>query len=813
MLTNDHRCSLLFVRRSCARDTVLGTKYRASCLERPVRVFAFFFYGAIAGHVLMKSLQTTYQTKFTVGCKSLHCPQYIQHTHYTTHVMALKRNASVLAEGEGAGCPPQTKPRIATVAEQELGAEETKAPEPEEVWSPLSPGPVTSPESLPEYRDATRTRCCALGLSSFPANATRIKAKAFRDRIEEEVAAVSKACRGGSRFLELQLRQLLWASRSVEPSQALLPKVVKPPKVLKVPSNPPRKAPRKPKAPKVPVAAFPLKKAVTQAFAAMQKGARPQNVTPGYGDAAMEWEALYPRAEHGVRLQSYNSLTYESNAYFDTLLSNYTKIALPAHVFWTLRHLFPDRRKDLKAVLIGRHVKLADLASGLPAFAVGLICECHTIQDADFSEATASRAIELRWTCLGLMDKAGPQKVTLKNGEVKDFHPKRFSLVPQCRRAARFITLDRKWANKALGLQERSTAKADPLFECFSGNEAVQGWRASRFAEFPSTVKTDGVQLHVPFEERVLVEEHSDLQDVCRRDPAQLATQFESPHPHGLFHIEAAVGMTADHPSFDNCVSVDPGAKNLVCTDTGMKITRQQFYGKRRPAKRAPPAPSCEARAAMTAAMMATPKDEDKAIVHSRAVRQNRLPETIRGQQELLKSSGLASGGQDHGAFVRNLTAWLKCAEDLRTFYGSRSQRGVRLVQASRKRSNMSGVVNKIAPDPTTVVLFGANFFGRGCVKGDVAGPVVVKGIRRALAKQRIVITIDEYNTTKCHLVCGRDLECDPEDKHEKWCTYCTRKVDRDRNAAQNIRAVWRQHLVDGTRPAHLRRPVRTVQL
>ncbi len=763
----------------------------------------------------MKSLQTTYQTKFTVAN---HCIAHNTSSTPTTstHVMALKRNASVLAEGEGAGCPPQTKPRIATVAEQGLGAEETKGPE---------EGPTTSPESVPEYRRATRTRCCALGLSSFPANATRIKAKAFRNRIEEEVAAVSKACRGGSRFLELQLRQLLWASRSVEPSQALLPKVLKPPKVprgprvpkvSKVPSNLPPKAPRKPKvlkAPNVPVPVFPLKKAVTQAFAAMQKGARPQNVTSGYHEAAMEWETLYPRAVHGIQLQAPNSLTYASNAYFNTLLSNYTKIALSAHVFWTLRHLFPDRRKDLKAVLIGRHVKLDALETGLPTPAPELIIECHTIQDADFSEATASRAIELRWTCLGLMDKAGPRKVTLKNGEVKDFHPKRFPLVPQCRRAARFITLDRQWANKTLGLQERSTAKADPLFECFSGNEAVQGWCASRFAEFPSTVKTDGVQLHVPFEERVLVEEHSDLQDVRHRDPDQLATQLASAHPHGLFHIEAAVGMTADHPSFDNCVSVDPGAKNLVCTDTGMKITRQQFYGKRRPAKRAPPAPSCETRAAMTAAMKAAMKSEDKEIVHSRAVRQNRLPETIRGQQELLKSSGLASGGQDHGASVRNLTAWLKCAEDLRTFYGSRSQRGVRLMQASRKRSNMAGVVNKIAPDPTTVVLFGANFFGRGCVKGDVAGPVVVKGIRRALAKQRIVITIDEYNTTKCHLVCGRELERDPEDKHEKWCTYCTRKVDRDRNAAQNIRAVWRQHLVDGTRPAHLRRPVRTVQL
>jgi hypothetical protein len=59
-----------------------------------------------------------------------------------------------------------------------------------------------------------------------------------------------------------------------------------------------------------------------------------------------------------------------------------------------------------------------------------------------------------------------------------------------------------------------------------------------------------------------------------------------------------------------------------------------------------------------------------------------------------------------------------------------------------------------IAPDPGTVVLFGAKFFGRQCVEGDVAGPVV-KGIRCALAKERVVVLVDEFNTTKCHLQCG----------------------------------------------------------
>jgi hypothetical protein len=55
----------------------------------------------------------------------------------------------------------------------------------------------------------------------------------------------------------------------------------------------------------------------------------------------------------------------------------------------------------------------------------------------------------------------------------------------------------------------------------------------------------------------------------------------------------------------------------------------------------------------------------------------------------------------------------------------------------------MAWVVQAIAPDPRTVVLFGANFFGRQCLKGDVAGPVVVKGIRRALVKERVVVLVE----------------------------------------------------------------------
>ena len=654
------------------------------------------------------------------------------------------------------------------------------------------------PEKDKGLKTATKTRCCALGLSSFPpVHTCGIKPETFRTNIEDEVAAVSEACRGGSRFLELQLRLLLLDPAN-EGKLPMYDKPVKEGRKTKKDSDAEVVGAGNPEEQKKPKhePCFPIKKAVTQAIAAMQKGARPQIVLPGYKEARTVWKKIHPH--EGVRVQAPNSLTYASNAFYDTLLSNYTKIALPRHVFWTLRHLLPERRQDLKDVLLaGADVTALD--TPLPADMQDLITECQLIENAKYSEEMACRAIQLRWECLRLLDMAGPRQVILRDGTLKSLPPKKFTLVPQCRRASRFITLDRQWANRMLGLDRNSQEKKDPLFECFSGSQDVKKW--CRKYEFPSTVKTDGVQLHVPFETQVPIGEHPDMKDVRSCDSAELLKQLDSKHPHGFFHLNASEALGQSHPSYENSVAVDPGVKNLVTTDTGVKITRGDFYGvTRRVTTLVHPRQKIKVNA-----------DGEEVYIHSRATRRNQIPRAIQKLQEDLQIHGLASGGRDHKLFVDNLTAWLKSEKDLRTYYGSRTQRTVRLMRAARARRNMAGVVNLVAPDPKTVVLFGANFFGRHCRQGDVAGPVAVKGIRRALAKQRVVISIDEFNTTKCHLECGQEMVQDPDDRHEKVCNRCRMKVDRDMNAARNIKAVWQHHLIyhDGTRPAHLTRPAR----
>ena len=119
----------------------------------------------------------------------------------------------------------------------------------------------------------------------------------------------------------------------------------------------------------------------------------------------------------------------------------------------------------------------------------------------------------------------------------------------------------------------------------------------------------------------------------------------------------------------------------------------------------------------------------------------------------------------------------------------------------------MRSIVQEICPDPRTVVVFGANFFGwNSTPKGTVAGPAAVKGIRRALARCRVVILADEYMTSQRHLKCGAQMVKHPMDKREKWCETCACAVDRDENAALNILEVWREFIRSGARPGHLTR-------
>jgi len=158
--------------------------------------------------------------------------------------------------------------------------------------------------------------------------------------------------------------------------------------------------------------------------------------------------------------------------------------------------------------------------------------------------------------------------------------------------------------------------------------------------------------------------------------------------------------------------------------------------------------------------------------------------------------------------FDAYLAVYFQHVESHQRWYGSRTQRSMRFVRAGRTRAIYATIIKSIAPDPRTVVVWGGSYDGRGCMRGDTVGPTPVKALRRAFARERIVVVVDEFRSTATHNVCGNALVPRPNDPtgREKYCNHCGMDVDRDVNAGSNMDSVWVSRVNTGDRPVHLRR-------
>ena len=286
--------------------------------------------------------------------------------------------------------------------------------------------PVSAPARKVE---TTRTRCCYLSKKSTVSRSLEgvdmrnLDPERLRVRLDNEVSEVSRAMIYGSQFLELYLRQVLTSGGGRMPPD------------------------------------FDWEVAVRLSFTGMQTNANPRDATlvkcPGFKAAMETWQSIWPRELHGVKLVCPNSLMYEYQAYWSTLLCNYTKIALAAHVYWTARYVLPEHRPLLKKILIHRKGTAEEVAT-LPLVIQHLVQECWEIQDAEFSNATASRAAELRWACILILSEEPASKTIMTNGRARLIHPKLPAMTPHCKKAARFIRLDMQYARGAMGLPRLS---------------------------------------------------------------------------------------------------------------------------------------------------------------------------------------------------------------------------------------------------------------------------------------------------------------------------------------------------------------------
>jgi hypothetical protein len=633
--------------------------------------------------------------------------------------------------------------------------------------------------------EVSHTRCCALGKNTLLCGTNAEEAARhgityarIYQVIQTEVSAVSEACINGSKFLNFWIQMLL-AGKGI-------------------PQN------------------FPWLRAVTQAFAAMKTVSRPHTKAPGLDEALILWRNYTPDLPLAAVLTN-NALTSESNTYYHTLLSNYTTVTLSSHVMRALQYLHPEHFVLLRSMLRFGN-KSAD-RTVLPAEALSTIDECLDIM-MEYNDVNLTRATVLRWNLLEQMTAQSKLPVRLRKnrkGEDIPIEPKWFSLLPYAAKAARFIRIDENVARRMMGLRETKPSSHVPdererVLTLVSALHTLCG--DSKFVRsmskpvrhnggavltFPKSVTTNGVALHISFIEYRVV--RADIpsawvtQNLARHkdrrsnDADELRAQLGEPsdatrHRHGLFTLDSAAGLDSTlHCT--NAVGVDPGVRYLLYTSTDAKLTRDDYYG-------------------------SVPKEsvyDDTKVTkgsHTHYTRRKKLPKTIFDKVQELSDKPLRGA---IGTFEANLKVWATHSKALREYYGSRSWRSGTFDRSNKKRRVLDTVVQLVAPDPRTVVVFGANFNGRSCQYGDIAGPVCVKGLRRKLAQQRVVVMVDEFNTTKMHLTCGKELSSSSLDAHEKVCNHCGGvNVKRDLNAAQNILKVWTQFLSDGTRPIHLSR-------
>ena len=558
-----------------------------------------------------------------------------------------------------------------------------------------------------------------------------------------------------------------------------------------------------------------------------------------------------------------NVLKYAARAYFKTLLKNYTTQALGAHVLWTIRYLataagwdWGPLRHHLTSTLRKKDTTVAQCLQALvdvgcdhPVRMVATVRELLERWDAVAGSAaqyhehtTSSAALHLRCWCLSLLKFVQAQHpggiqitVTKSRGgtEVREqivVHPKLFKLTPICNRSAPFITLDNLWARKVLGLKGSTVGVPAhgpcdpdemefedggmveipvatlkpfmPLNFIFGQASVVKRW-FKKGVPFPATVRTDGVQLHVPIElERVVPEDVADALAASQREcksksPHALAQQLGRNDGHGEFAEVAVASLPGPRPhpgaAARPSVGVDPGLISIAAASNGVEVPSSQFYHGRlqRPRRTFDPGGARD------------PEDISR-TGHSRRSRNNCTPRAVVDGETALSNT---PPGVTLTDFVDHLAVYFQHEESQRRWYGSRTQRSARFVRAGRTRAIFASIINRIAPDPRTVIVFGS-YSGRGCMRGDTRGPSPIKALRRAMARHRILIVVDEYKTTITHSACGEYLiqrANDPTGR-EKYCPICQVDVPRDVDAGCSIKSIFDSVVATGQRPAHLRR-------
>ena len=140
-----------------------------------------------------------------------------------------------------------------------------------------------------------------------------------------------------------------------------------------------------------------------------------------------------------------------------------------------------------------------------------------------------------------------------------------------------------------------------------------------------------------------------------------------------------------------------------------------------------------------------------------RTAARNLVPKHIADLETALETAPLHSSGTVE--LLRDyISVFSQHAIQLEKFHGSREVRSRRFTRTSRRQRLFARIVRDVCPDPEGIVVWGAGFNGRAPRKGDTRGNNCVKGLRRLLARHRVVVLVNEWGA--CLPVTQRQCLC-----------------------------------------------------
>lgn len=598
-------------------------------------------------------------------------------------------------------------------------------------------------------------------------------------------------------------------------------------------------------------------------------------------DALKEWHRLV----HGTAWETLVTgnqagapgIQEASKTFHTTLWTNYDAVALPQHFIRFLRQVFGLRPGQARSLESSAASDASQVTGVLHAFddpeKRASLAQWHSAYHS-LARHNRLRVAKFRLDMLALLESSA--------ADVVGATAKRFTLLPHYRHGRGFVTLSSVCFTPILGISQRfartrhvteapfsSTEKKDirnlarqrhqqaaeaktqaikvkarKTTEDATAPQSSKHQRINReqlLAErptlskhvrrmerrgwhFPATFKTDGIQIHVPWERAVgaIPDDFDASAFIWTRARVVKAVDdwvkkegFASSH-RGLFALSAVPAhdtapFTAVDPGivnvFTGVSSSDPLAKHLI------KCPRKAWFGSFKARRR---------RVLRTGEAWDSAKHSArKGWVHPEVVH----AETLRSQHSL-KTAALE-------AWIEALVSvWIPTHGTLERWYGSRTLASARFARSKRRLQHMQRMMLKLAPTPDHVIALGNGFHGQRARRGTQGGAAPIKGLRRFMSKFRRVVLVDEFKTSqrcpRCkssnHVMSHptllrqrRRLRQQSEETAEaasvrvrvngvSQCSHCHTTWSRDGAACRNIAAVYKAQLQGQKRPRYLSR-------